>query len=86
MNLNSGYEMPIVGIGTYSLTGSICADAVTCALRSGMRLVDTAYMYHNEEAVGEGIRNSGIGREVELSDEEMATIDALNRDEKHDWY
>ena len=61
--LNSGYEMPIYGIGTYSLTGDTCAASVTTALNNGVRLIDTAYMYHNEESVGEAVRNSGIPRE-----------------------
>lgn len=61
--LNSGYEMPIYGLGTYSLTGKTCVDSVTAALNSGVRLIDTAYMYHNEESVGEAVRNSGIPRE-----------------------
>ena len=61
--LNSGYEMPIYGLGTYSLTGETCVDSVTAALNSGVRLIDTAYMYHNEESVGEAVRNSGIPRE-----------------------
>lgn len=61
--LNSGYEMPIYGIGTYSLTGETCVESITAALNSGVRLIDTAYMYHNEESVGEAVRNSGIPRE-----------------------
>ncbi len=46
--LNSGYEMPIYGIGTYSLTGDTCVESVTAALNSGVRLIDTAYMYGND--------------------------------------
>lgn len=46
--LNSGYEMPVYGIGTYSLTGDTCVESVTAALNSGARLIDTAYMYHND--------------------------------------
>ena len=61
--LNSGYEMPVYGIGTYSLTGETCVESVSSALESGVRLIDTAYMYHNEESVGEAVRNSGIPRE-----------------------
>ena len=61
--LNSGYEMPIYGIGTYSLTGDTCVESVEAALNSGVRLIDTAYMYHNEESVGEAVRNFGIPRE-----------------------
>ena len=63
VTLNSGYRMPIYGIGTYSLTGDTCVESVTAALNSGVRLIDTAYMYHNEESVGEAVRNSGIPRE-----------------------
>lgn len=48
VTLNSGYEMPIYGIGTYSLTGDTCVASVTAALNSGVRLIDTAYMYHND--------------------------------------
>lgn len=63
VQLNSGYEMPIYGIGTYSLTDEICVSSVSEALKRGVRLIDTAYMYHNEERVGEAVRNSGIPRE-----------------------
>ena len=61
--LNSGYPMPLNGIGTYSLTGDICATSVSEALKRGVRLIDTAYMYHNEEEVGRAVRESGIPRE-----------------------
>ena len=61
--LNSGYEMPINGIGTYSLLDEECVDSVTEALNRGVRLIDTAYMYHNEEEVGKAVRNSGVPRE-----------------------
>lgn len=63
VTLNSGYEMPINGIGTYSLLDEECVNAVSTALASGVRLIDTAYMYHNEASVGEAVRNSGIPRE-----------------------
>ena len=61
--LNSGYEMPVLGIGTYSLLGDVCLNSVSAALKSGVRKIDTAYMYHNEAEVGEAVRNSGIPRE-----------------------
>ncbi len=63
VTLNSGYEMPIYGLGTYSLEGDECVQSVTAALENGVRLIDTAYMYHNEESVGEAVRNSGVPRE-----------------------
>ncbi len=61
--LNSGYEMPILGLGTYSLLDDTCVNSVAAELQSGGRLIDTAYMYHNEKFVGEGIRQSGVPRE-----------------------
>ncbi len=87
--LNSGYEVPIYGIGTYSLTGETCVESITAALNSGVRLIDTAYMYHNEESVGEAVRNSGIPREEifiitklypnQFSNPEEAIEEALNK-------
>ena len=61
--LNSGYEMPVYGIGTYSLLDDVCVESVSEALRQGVRLVDTAYIYHNEESVGKAVRESGIPRD-----------------------
>ena len=65
--LNSGYEMPIYGLGTYSLHGDVCVDSVKSALESGVRLIDTASAYGNEEEVGQAIREAisegGIQRE-----------------------
>ncbi len=63
VRLNSGYEMPIAGIGTYSLQGDECVNSITSALQSGVRLIDTAYMYHNEAEVGKAVRESDIPRE-----------------------
>ncbi len=61
--LNSGYHMPVVGLGTYSLSHDTCVNSVIAHLQAGGRLIDTAFMYHNEKAVGQGIRQSGIPRE-----------------------
>lgn len=56
--LNSGYEMPINGLGTYSLHGDECIDSVKSALGNGVRLIDTASAYGNEEEVGQAIREA----------------------------
>lgn len=63
VTLNSGYEMPILGLGTYSLSDEECYNSVTALLEAGGRLIDTAYMYHNEAAVGRAIRDSSVPRE-----------------------
>ena len=63
VRLNSGYTMPIMGLGTYSLSDEECYASVTAQLEAGGRLIDTAYMYHNEAAVGRAVRDSGVPRE-----------------------
>ncbi len=65
--LNSGYTMPILGLGTYALDHDTCVNSVMALIENGGRLIDTAYMYGNEEAVGEGVRRAmaeyGVPRE-----------------------
>ena len=88
--LNSGYEMPIMGLGTYSLTDEECYNSVTALLENGGRLIDTAYMYGNEAAVGRAIRDSDVPREEifvitkiypgeQFSNPEKAIQDALDK-------
>lgn len=60
--LNDGTTLPAIGLGTYSLNGSAGADAIAEAIGLGYRLLDTALGYGNEDAVGEGIRRSGVDR------------------------
>lgn len=55
VKLNSGYEMPIIGIGTYYLSTAQAEESVYNALKVGMRLIDTADIYGNEVGVGHGI-------------------------------
>ena len=52
-----------MGLGTYSLSDAECYDSVTALLEAGGRLIDTAYMYHNEAAVGRAVRDSDVPRE-----------------------
>ena len=59
-----GYKLPIVGLGTWQLTGRDCARLVEQAIRLGYRHIDTAQMYGNEAAVGDGVRASGKRAEV----------------------
>lgn len=69
VTLNSGYEMPINGLGTYSLHGDECKNAVRSALENGVRLIDTASAYGNEEEIGQAIREAiddGIIKRAEL--------------------
>lgn len=70
--LNSGYEMPIMGLGTYSLDYDTCVNSVKALLENGGRLIDTAYMYGNEDAVGEGVRQAM--KEFDIPREEIFVI------------
>lgn len=54
--LNSGYEMPILGIGCFRLSQEEAENSVYWALRDGYRLIDTARIYGNEAGVGRGIQ------------------------------
>ncbi|MDQ0117901.1 aldo/keto reductase [Pseudarthrobacter sp902506025] len=57
-----GVQIPLIGLGTWPLMGEDASAAVSQAIGSGYRHIDTAENYGNEEAVGEGIRRSGIDR------------------------
>ena len=59
----NGAAIPAIGLGTWQLRGEEGAAAVKSALEAGYRHIDTAAMYGNEEAVGEGLRASGVPRE-----------------------
>ncbi len=63
IRLSSGYDMPVVGLGTYSLKGDVCVNSVKAAIAAGFRKIDTAHMYGNEEEVGRGVRESGVPRD-----------------------
>lgn len=54
--LNSGYALPLNGLGTYSLHGEECVSSVRAAIDAGVRLFDTASAYGNEEEVGQAVR------------------------------
>ena len=59
----NGGEIPVIGFGTWQITGRTCVDAVRTALRSDYRHVDTATMYGNEAEVGAAWQDSGLARD-----------------------
>ncbi|KJZ74340.1 hypothetical protein HIM_06346 [Hirsutella minnesotensis 3608] len=64
--LNTGAEMPAVGLGTWQSKPGEVQKAVSYALQNGYRLVDCAYCYGNEDEVGEGLKeafDAGVKRE-----------------------
>ena len=60
--LRNGVHIPLIGLGTSPLRGAESTAQVRTAIEAGYRLIDTAENYHNEEAVGQGIRDSGVDR------------------------
>lgn len=58
-----GLRLPAVGFGTYRLTGYEGRAVMSDALRNGYRLLDSAFSYENEGAVGAAVRDSGVPRE-----------------------
>ncbi len=56
--LNSGYEMPVIGLGTWTLSNEEAENSVYHALKSGMRLIDTARYYRCETGVGRGLKKA----------------------------
>lgn len=63
VKLNSGYDMPMLGLGTFLSTNDAGYKAILHALKVGYRHLDTATLYENEAEVGRAIRDSGIPRE-----------------------
>jgi 2,5-diketo-D-gluconate reductase B len=63
----NGAKIPAVGLGTMTLKGAVCVEAVKAALGLGYRHIDTAERYGNETEVGEGLaqglRAAGLERE-----------------------
>ena len=55
-------SIPVLGFGTWELSGKACVRSVAEAIRTGYRHIDTAAAYGNEDRVGEGIRAAGIAR------------------------
>jgi len=62
ITLNSGVEMPALGLGVFQTPPDETRDAVRSALDAGYRHIDTAAAYGNERQVGEAVHSSDLGR------------------------
>lgn len=75
------FTLPMVGLGTWKLCDETAGRVVRDAVALGYRHIDTATGYHNEEAVGAGIRASGVDRDelliVSKFPEEVAGLERL---------
>ena len=63
IELASGVEMPVLGLGTWQLTGEDAVEGTKHALQLGYRLIDTAVDYENQEQIGEGLRACEVNRD-----------------------
>ena len=77
--LNIGVEIPQVGYGVFLVPAAETRAAVTSALETGYRHIDTARIYGNEQAVGSAVAESGIAR-----DELFITTKCWNSDQGYD--
>lgn len=70
ITLNNGISMPLEGFGVFQVTDpSVCEASVYNAIEMGYRLIDTAAVYGNEEAVGAAVRraiSSGLVKREDL--------------------
>lgn len=70
VTLSNGKKMPMLGFGVFRVPDKeLCAESVYQAVKAGYRLIDTAAVYANEDAVGEGVRrviSEGICKREDL--------------------
>ena len=65
--LNNGMEMPLIGLGTSRINNIV--DVIYNSIKDGLRMIDTAFKYGNEEEVGKGIKKAlddGLCKREEL--------------------
>lgn len=85
--LNNGIEMPQIGFGVYQIDDlQVCEEAVLHAIQTGYRLIDTAAVYQNEEAVGRAIKRSGVPREELFITTKLWIQDATSEGAKRAFY
>ena len=70
--LNSGFAMPMLGIGTWTLSDTVAEESVYCALQNGYQLIDTAQYYGNEPGVGRAVRRA-IGEGIATREDVFVT-------------
>lgn len=63
ITLNTGAEMPVIGLGVFQMDDAQVREAVPAAVEAGYRLIDTASRYYNEKAVGAAIAGLALPRD-----------------------
>ncbi|MEU3224322.1 aldo/keto reductase [Streptomyces sp. NPDC006976] len=79
LTLNNGVEMPQLGFGVWQVPDDEATKAVTTAIESGYRSIDTAAIYQNETGTGKAIAASGVAR-----DELFVTTKVWNTEQGYD--
>ena len=65
--LNNGIDIPLIGLGSSRISNIV--DVVYGSIKDGLRLIDTAFKYGNEEEIGQGLKKAlddGIVKREEL--------------------
>lgn len=75
VTLNDDNTIPVIGLGVAELSAAETERAVTDALAAGYRMIDTASVYGNEEAVGRAVAASGVSRDELFITTKLATAD-----------
>lgn len=81
IKLYNGFTMPVIGLGTWRLSGENAKESIKFALKEGYRHIDTATLYNNEEIVGQAIKESGIPRSEIFVTTKLANTDHKNAPE-----
>lgn len=63
MVLNNGLHMPVVGLGTHKIPNDQLGNVIKTAYEVGYRKFDTAWLYQNEQVIGEAIKKYSIPRD-----------------------
>jgi 2,5-diketo-D-gluconate reductase A len=79
VTLNNGVEIPQLGFGVFQIPEDETTAAVSAALETGYRHIDTAAAYGNEAGVGRALADSGLSR-----DELFITTKVWNSDQGYD--
>lgn len=61
--LNNGVQMPMVGLGSHMIPNDQMSKVIAIAYEVGYRKIDTAWLYGNEEFIGNALKENGIPRE-----------------------
>lgn len=66
--LNNGLEIPLIGFGSWPLTGTKCKESVKMAIVNGYRMIDTSENYNNEQVIGQALNELFAEQIVNRSD------------------